>query len=75
METNQGTSLPYEPRADTSYVHQKFKSLIDMTYEKLKEVYVIEMPTTARGWAAAMVLLWEDLKKLLMEEYCQDDAV
>ncbi|GJV39920.1 hypothetical protein Tco_1418360 [Tanacetum coccineum] len=29
----------------------------------------------ARGRAAAMALLWEDLKKLLMEEYCQDDAV
>ncbi|GJU32154.1 hypothetical protein Tco_1175743 [Tanacetum coccineum] len=28
-----------------------------------------------RGWAAAMALSWEDLKKLLMEEYCQDDAV
>ncbi|GKD96267.1 hypothetical protein Tco_1380164 [Tanacetum coccineum] len=29
----------------------------------------------ARGRAAAMALHWEDLNKLLMEEYCQDDAV
>nr|GFA14263.1 putative reverse transcriptase domain-containing protein [Tanacetum cinerariifolium] len=28
-----------------------------------------------RGQVAAMALLWESLKKLLMEEYCQDDAV
>nr|GEU42089.1 hypothetical protein [Tanacetum cinerariifolium] len=27
------------------------------------------------GRAAAMALLWEGLKKLLMKEYCQDDAV
>ncbi|GJU09055.1 hypothetical protein Tco_1125485 [Tanacetum coccineum] len=40
METNQGTSVPSEPRADTSLVHWKFELLIDLTYEKLKEVVV-----------------------------------
>ncbi|GKA17065.1 hypothetical protein Tco_0696902, partial [Tanacetum coccineum] len=40
METNQGTSVPSEPRADTSFVHWKFEPLIDLTYEKLKEVAV-----------------------------------
>ncbi|GJW86285.1 putative reverse transcriptase domain-containing protein [Tanacetum coccineum] len=37
METNQGTSVPSEPRPDTSFVHWKFEPLIDLTYEKLKE--------------------------------------
>ncbi|GJT94311.1 putative reverse transcriptase domain-containing protein [Tanacetum coccineum] len=37
METNQGTSVPNKPRADTSFVHWKFEPLIDLTYEKLKE--------------------------------------
>nr|GEW45013.1 hypothetical protein [Tanacetum cinerariifolium] len=32
-------------------------------------------PVQARGRAIAMALLWEDLKKLLIEEYYQDDAV
>ncbi|GJR00569.1 putative reverse transcriptase domain-containing protein [Tanacetum coccineum] len=34
------TSVPSEPRADTSFVHWKFVSLIDLTLEKLKEVAV-----------------------------------
>ncbi|GKB80714.1 putative reverse transcriptase domain-containing protein [Tanacetum coccineum] len=38
VEINQGTSVPSEPRADTSFVHWKFEPLIDLTYEKLKEV-------------------------------------
>ncbi|GJT51418.1 putative reverse transcriptase domain-containing protein [Tanacetum coccineum] len=38
VETNQGTFVPSEPRADTSFVHWKFESLIDLTYEKLKEL-------------------------------------
>ncbi|GJV98671.1 hypothetical protein Tco_1553923 [Tanacetum coccineum] len=29
----------------------------------------------ARGRASAMALPWEDLKKLLMEEYCPDNVV
>nr|GEW07660.1 hypothetical protein [Tanacetum cinerariifolium] len=37
MKTNQGTSVPSEPRADTSFVHWKFESLIDVTYDQLKE--------------------------------------
>ncbi|GJR78502.1 putative nucleotidyltransferase, ribonuclease H [Tanacetum coccineum] len=37
VETNQGTFVPNEPRADTSIVHWKFEPLIDFTYEKLKE--------------------------------------
>ncbi|GJY07790.1 retrovirus-related pol polyprotein from transposon TNT 1-94 [Tanacetum coccineum] len=37
VETNQGTSVPSEPKADTSFVHWKFEPLIDLTYEKLKE--------------------------------------
>ncbi|GJT42571.1 hypothetical protein Tco_0951286 [Tanacetum coccineum] len=37
METNQGTSVPNEPRVDTSFAHWKFESLINLTYEKLKE--------------------------------------
>ncbi|GJR99531.1 putative reverse transcriptase domain-containing protein [Tanacetum coccineum] len=37
METNQGTSVPNEPRVDTIFVHWKFEPLIDLTYEKLKE--------------------------------------
>ncbi|GJZ48534.1 hypothetical protein Tco_0602366 [Tanacetum coccineum] len=36
METNQGTSVPSEPRADTSFVHWKFEPLIDLTYESYK---------------------------------------
>ncbi|GJS41078.1 putative reverse transcriptase domain-containing protein [Tanacetum coccineum] len=40
METNQGTSVPSEPRADTSFIHWKFEPLIDLTHEKLKEVAV-----------------------------------
>ncbi|GJU31936.1 putative reverse transcriptase domain-containing protein [Tanacetum coccineum] len=40
METNQGTSVPSEPRADTSFVYWKFKPLTDLTHEKLKEVAV-----------------------------------
>ncbi|GJX16626.1 putative reverse transcriptase domain-containing protein [Tanacetum coccineum] len=40
VETNQGTSVPNKPRADTSFVHWEFKPLIDLTYEKLKEVAV-----------------------------------
>nr|GEU79103.1 reverse transcriptase domain-containing protein [Tanacetum cinerariifolium] len=46
METNQGTSVPSEPRADTSFVHWIFEPLIDVTYEKLKEVYSAKMLTT-----------------------------
>ncbi|GJZ68441.1 hypothetical protein Tco_0631681 [Tanacetum coccineum] len=34
VETNQGTSVPSEPRADTSFVHWKFEPLIDLTYER-----------------------------------------
>nr|GEW57949.1 retrotransposon protein, putative, Ty3-gypsy subclass [Tanacetum cinerariifolium] len=37
VETNQGASVPSEPRADTSFVQWKFEPLIDLTYEKLKE--------------------------------------
>nr|GEU62357.1 retrotransposon protein, putative, Ty3-gypsy subclass [Tanacetum cinerariifolium] len=37
METDQGTSVPSKPRADTSFVHWKFKPLIDLTHEKIKE--------------------------------------
>ncbi|GJR90255.1 putative reverse transcriptase domain-containing protein [Tanacetum coccineum] len=42
VETNQGTSVPSEPRADTSFVHWKFVPLIDLTYEKLKELEEME---------------------------------
>nr|GEW92212.1 hypothetical protein [Tanacetum cinerariifolium] len=34
---DQGTSLPSEPRADTSFVYWKFEPLIDLTHEKIKE--------------------------------------
>ncbi|GJZ77117.1 hypothetical protein Tco_0641789 [Tanacetum coccineum] len=37
LETNYCTVVPYEPRADTSFVHRKFEPLIDLTYEKLEE--------------------------------------
>ncbi|GJU49247.1 putative reverse transcriptase domain-containing protein [Tanacetum coccineum] len=40
METSQGTSVPSESRVDTSFVHWKFEPLVDLTYEKLKEVAV-----------------------------------
>ncbi|GKA27735.1 retrovirus-related pol polyprotein from transposon TNT 1-94 [Tanacetum coccineum] len=40
VETNQGTSVPSEPRVDTSFVYWKFEPLIDLTHEKLKEVAV-----------------------------------
>ncbi|GKC99307.1 putative reverse transcriptase domain-containing protein [Tanacetum coccineum] len=42
METNQGTSIPSEPSADTSFVHWKFEPLINLTYEKLKELEEME---------------------------------
>nr|GEW50294.1 hypothetical protein [Tanacetum cinerariifolium] len=38
METNQDTSIPSEPRADSSFVHWKFESLTDLTHEKLKSL-------------------------------------
>ncbi|GJR00682.1 putative reverse transcriptase domain-containing protein [Tanacetum coccineum] len=50
METNQGISVPNEPRVDTSFAYWKFESLIDLTYEKLKECdsvrpkFLIKMP-------------------------------
>nr|GEU32294.1 putative reverse transcriptase domain-containing protein [Tanacetum cinerariifolium] len=37
METNKGTSVPSEPRVDTSLVHWEFMPFIDLTHEKLKE--------------------------------------
>ncbi|GKB31422.1 hypothetical protein Tco_0870823 [Tanacetum coccineum] len=37
LETNYSTVVPYEPRADKSFVHEKFRPLNDLTYEKLEE--------------------------------------
>nr|GFB54811.1 putative reverse transcriptase domain-containing protein [Tanacetum cinerariifolium] len=37
MKTDQGTSVPNEPRAETSFIHWKFEPLIDLTHEKIKE--------------------------------------
>nr|GEY12445.1 putative reverse transcriptase domain-containing protein [Tanacetum cinerariifolium] len=37
METDQGTSVPSEPRAGSSFVHWKFEPLIYLTHEKIKE--------------------------------------
>ncbi|GJS02612.1 hypothetical protein Tco_0319120 [Tanacetum coccineum] len=66
VEINQGTSVLSEPRADTSFVHWKIEPLIDLTYEKLKEI---------RGQAITIAQPWEDLKKLLMDEYCPGNAI
>nr|GEU87522.1 putative reverse transcriptase domain-containing protein [Tanacetum cinerariifolium] len=38
METNQDTSVPSKPRADTRFVYWEFEPLIDLTYEMLKEL-------------------------------------
>nr|GEX54294.1 reverse transcriptase domain-containing protein [Tanacetum cinerariifolium] len=37
METDQGTSVPSKPRADTSFVHWAFELLINLTHKKIKE--------------------------------------
>ncbi|GJX02965.1 hypothetical protein Tco_0188881 [Tanacetum coccineum] len=66
METNQGTSVPNKPRADTSFVQWEFEPLIDLTYKKLKET---------RGQKIAIAQPWEDLKKFLREEYCPNNAI
>nr|GEW65723.1 putative reverse transcriptase domain-containing protein [Tanacetum cinerariifolium] len=71
MKTNQGTSVPSEPRADTSFVYWKFKPLIDLTYEKLKENILV----WTKGRAIAIAQPEEDLKKLLMEEYCPGNVI
>nr|GEX95216.1 putative reverse transcriptase domain-containing protein [Tanacetum cinerariifolium] len=42
METDQGTSVPSEPRADTSFVHWKFKLLINLTHKKIKELMTVK---------------------------------
>nr|GEZ07228.1 putative reverse transcriptase domain-containing protein [Tanacetum cinerariifolium] len=37
METDQGTSVPSKPKADTSFVHWAFELLINLTHKKIKE--------------------------------------
>nr|GEW04500.1 hypothetical protein [Tanacetum cinerariifolium] len=67
METNQGTSVPSEPRADTSFVYWKFEPLINMTYEKLKEFERKEdggLYLAERIW----VPVYGNLRNLIMNE-------
>ncbi|GJU83897.1 putative reverse transcriptase domain-containing protein [Tanacetum coccineum] len=57
METNQGTSVPYEPIADTSFVLQKLRPLIDVTYEKscgAKEFFDTEGVVGLLSWLEGM---------------------
>ncbi|GJZ48389.1 hypothetical protein Tco_0602221 [Tanacetum coccineum] len=92
MKTNQGTSVPNEPRADTSYVHWKFEStskscgakklfgtekavgLLSWLEEVEYVLYISKFPAESQVEFASSQP-WENLKKLLREEYCPDNAI
>ncbi|GJW81471.1 hypothetical protein Tco_0145446 [Tanacetum coccineum] len=81
------SSVPSEPRAETSFVHWKFEPLIDLTYERTskscgaKKFFGTERAVGLLSWLEEIEYVlyitqpWEDLKKLLREEYCPDNAI
>ncbi|GJS77442.1 hypothetical protein Tco_0727323 [Tanacetum coccineum] len=85
MKTNQGTSVPSEPRADTSFVHWEFERYRTSKSCGAKKFFGTERAVGLLSWleemkytrgrAVAIAQPWEDLKKLLMEEYCSGNTI
>ncbi|GJV60471.1 putative reverse transcriptase domain-containing protein [Tanacetum coccineum] len=69
METNQGTSVPNEPRADTSFVYWKFEPLIDLTYENYRTSKSCGAKNIFRTERAVGLLSWlKEMDELKLED-------